>query len=77
LVPSAALVREGLRWQVLLYQNGRARAKNVTIQERNADLAWVLPNEKNGVQAGDLVLLYPGTITDGQRVEIKTAKAQR
>jgi HlyD family secretion protein len=77
LVPSAALVREGLRWQVLVYQNGRARAKNVTIQERNADLAWVLPNEKNGVQAGDLVLLYPGTIADGQRVEIKTAKAQR
>jgi hypothetical protein len=44
----------------------------VTVKERNADVAWVQADEKGGVRAGDLVLLYPGTITDGQRVSTKT-----
>ena len=73
LVPTAALLREGLRWQVLVHQNGRAHAKRVTVQERNADMAWVKPDEDGGVRSGDAVLLYPGTITDGQRVKVKTA----
>ena len=77
LVPSAALLREGMRWQVLVHQNGRARARNVTIQERNADVAWIKPDETNGVRAGDAVLLYPGTITDGQRVKVKPGRGQR
>lgn len=72
LVPSAALLREGTGWRVLVVQNGRAHAKNVTVKERNADVAWVQADEKGGVRAGDLVLLYPGTITDGQRVSTKT-----
>lgn len=72
LVPTAALVRDGLRWQVLVHQNGRAHAKSVTLQARNADVAWVKAQEDGGVQTGDAVLLYPGTITDGQRVKVKT-----
>lgn len=72
LVPSAALLREGTGWRVLVVQNGRAHAKNVTVKERNADVAWIQADEKGGVRAGDLVLLYPGTITDGQRVSTKT-----
>ncbi len=77
LVPSAALVREGMGWQVLAYQDGRARAKSVTIQERNADVAWVIPGLGDGVQAGDSVLLYPGTITNGQRVKVKTTSSKK
>jgi HlyD family secretion protein len=77
LVPSAALLREGMHWQVLVHQNGRARARNVSIQERNADVAWIKPDETNGVRAGDAVLLYPGTITDGQRVKVKPGRGQR
>lgn len=72
LVPSAALVREGAGWQVLVVQNGRAHAKSVTVKERNADMAWVSPDQGTGVQAGDSVLLYPGTITDGQRVKVNS-----
>lgn len=77
LVPSAALVREGAGWQVLVVQNGRAHAKSVTVKERNADMAWVSPDQGTGVQAGDLVLLYPGTITDGQRVKVKPNRSKR
>ena len=71
LVPSAALVREGAGWQVLVHQNGRARAKSVYVKQRNADVVWLDPDAANGVKKGDSVLLYPGTITDGQRVKVK------
>lgn len=77
LVPTAALVRAGMRWQVLVHQNGRANAKSVTVQERNADMAWVKAHESGGVRAGDQVLLYPGTITDGQRVQVKPTPIDR
>lgn len=77
LVPSAALVREGMGWQVLVYQDGRAHAQSVTIQERNAYVAWVIPGLGKGVQSGDSVLLYPGTITNGQRVKVKTAPSKK
>lgn len=72
LVPSAALVREGTGWRVLVVQNGRTHKKNVTVKERNADVVWVESDQKEGVRAGDSVLLYPGTITDGQRVSTPT-----
>ena len=73
LVPTAALVRQGAGWQVLIYQNGRARAKTVYVKERNADVVWLDPDAANGVEKGELVLLYPGTITDGQRVKVKNS----
>lgn len=77
LVPTAALVRAGTGWQVLVYQNGRAHAKHVSVKARNTDQAWVIPGLGDGVQAGDSVLLYPGTITDGQRVKTNMASGQR
>lgn len=72
IVPSAALVRDGSEWQVLVVENGRARAKNVTIKDRNADVAWIKSDPGSTLQVGESVLLYPGTITNGQRVKVKT-----
>ncbi len=71
LVPSAALVRQGAGWQVLVHQNGRARARSVYVKQRSADVVWLDPDATNGVKKGDSVLLYPGTITDGQRIQVK------
>ena len=68
LVPTAALVRDGTRWSVLVVADGRARRKHVEIVERNPQYAWV----RNGVQAGDTVILYPGAgIDEGQRVRVR------
>ncbi|MBA4262100.1 MAG: efflux transporter periplasmic adaptor subunit, partial [Comamonadaceae bacterium] len=65
LLPSAALVRDGQRWRVFVVEAGKARARAVQIHDRNADLAWV----KEGVKAGETVLLYPGSMMkDGQPV---------
>jgi HlyD family secretion protein len=66
LLPSAALVRDGSRWQVFVLEAGRARARPVRLNDRNADLAWVA----EGVRAGETVLLYPGSLVrDGQAVK--------
>ncbi|PKO75118.1 MAG: efflux transporter periplasmic adaptor subunit [Betaproteobacteria bacterium HGW-Betaproteobacteria-15] len=68
LVPSAALVRDGELWRVFVVDAGKARARAVQIHDRNADTAWV----KDGVKAGETVLLYPGsTIADGQPVRTR------
>jgi HlyD family secretion protein len=68
LVPSAALVRDGVQWRVFVVEAGKARARAVQIRDRNADMAWV----KEGVKVGETVLLYPGsTIGDGQPVEVR------
>ena len=74
LVPSAALIREGLGWQVMLYKNGRAHSQSITVKERNADTAWVESGDRAGVQEGDWVLLYPGTIASGQRIRLKPTR---
>jgi HlyD family secretion protein len=68
LVPTAALVRDGERWQVFVVERNRAVARTVEIQQRNADVAWV----REGLGEGDTVLLYPGSIiTDGQAVKVR------
>jgi HlyD family secretion protein len=65
LVPSAALVRQGEGWQVFVVEAGKARARGVTFSDRNADSAWV----KDGLKAGETVILYPGSgMKDGQPV---------
>lgn len=65
LVPSAALVRQGEGWQVFVVEAGKARARTVTFSDRNADSAWV----KDGLKAGEAVVLYPGSgMKDGQPV---------
>ncbi len=68
LVPTAALVRQGEQWQVFVLSGGRARAQAVQLQDRNTDVAWI----KEGLSAGDTVLLYPGSmVTDGQAVRLR------
>ena len=68
LVPTAALVRDGEQWRVFVVEQDRAHARRVQFQQRNADVAWV----SEGLNEGDTVLLYPGTIiTDGQAVKAR------
>lgn len=57
LVPSAALVHQMEGWEVLVAEADKARARAVTFSDRNADSAWV----KDGVKAGETVILYLGT----------------
>jgi HlyD family secretion protein len=65
LVPSAALVRQGEGWQVFVVEGGKARARAVSFSDRNANSAWV----KEGLKAGETVVLYPGSgMKDGQPV---------
>jgi HlyD family secretion protein len=68
LVPTAALVRDGAQWRVFVVEAGRARARTVQLNDRNADVAWL----KEGLREGEIVLLYPGTmIADGQAVRLR------
>lgn len=72
LVPTAALVRDGSQWRVLVMAAGRAQARTVTVLDRNADMASVESGVEGGVREGDRVLLYPGTtIQDGQAVKTR------
>lgn len=65
LVPSAALVRRGDGWQVFVVEGGKARARTVTFKDRHADSAWV----QDGLKAGEVVILYPGSVmVDGRAV---------
>ena len=69
LVPSAALVRQGEGWQVFVVEAGKARARAVTFNDRNADSAWV----KDGLKAGETVILYPGSgMEDGGPIRTQT-----
>lgn len=66
LVPSAALVRQGEGWQVFVVDAGKARARAVSFNDRNADSVWV----KDGLKAGETVVLYPGSgMKHGQPVK--------
>jgi len=67
-VPSAALLREGRGWQVLVVAGGRAHARAVTLRDRHADAAWVA----EGLREGETVVLYPGNgVADGQAVAVR------
>ncbi len=67
IVPTAALVRDGGRWAVLVAEGGRARLRPVALRERNAEAAWV----DAGVAVGERVVLYPGAaVGDGQRLRV-------
>ncbi|MCB8748104.1 HlyD family efflux transporter periplasmic adaptor subunit [Rhodoferax sp. U2-2l] len=67
LVPTAALVRDGAQWRVLVVTAGHARARPVLLHDRNAEVAWL----KDGLREGEQVVLYPGSlVTDGQAVRV-------
>ncbi|MDP1998831.1 MAG: HlyD family efflux transporter periplasmic adaptor subunit [Rhodoferax sp.] len=64
LVPTAALVRQGEQWRVFVVDSNRAAPRQVQWQERNTDVTWI----KEGLKAGDTVVLYPGSMVEGQPV---------
>jgi len=67
LVPTAALVRDGAQWRVLVVTDGHARARPVLLHDRNAEVAWL----KDGLREGEQVVVYPGSlVTDGQAVRV-------
>lgn len=67
LVPTAALVRDGVQWRVLVVTDGHARARPVLLHDRNAEVAWL----KDGLREGEQVVVYPGSlVTDGQAVRV-------
>ena len=69
LAPSAALVRDGAGWRVFVVDSGKARARAVTVKDRNADQAWI----QDGLNAGETVLLYPGSmVEDGRAVRVRS-----
>jgi HlyD family secretion protein len=65
-VPTAALVRDGSQWRVWLFDQGRARARQVVLKDRNAEHAWI---ETGTLQAGNQVVLYPAPLREGQRIQ--------
>ena len=72
LAPSAALVRDGSGWRVFVVDSGKARARAVTVRDRNANQAWI----QDGLKAGETVLLYPGSmVEDGQPVKQRATAA--
>lgn len=56
------------RMAVFVVREGRARRVPVALEARGSTHAWV----KEGLQAGDLVVVYPpSTLTDGARVALR------
>ncbi len=67
-VPLSALVRRGPDWAVLVVQDGRARARPVTIGHRGEFEVEVL----GGLEPGDVVIRFPSDlIQDGTRVRAR------
>jgi HlyD family secretion protein len=67
-VPLGSLFRRGQDWAVFMVDNGRASLRQVTIGERNAEVAQVL----RGLEPGDRVVLHPpDTLADGGRLAIR------
>ena len=64
-VPLAAVFRNNDRWAVFVIRNGRAVLRHVKLGRRNSEAARVM----SGLEAGDIVVLYPGaSIDDGTPV---------
>lgn len=69
-VSPGALYREGEGWGVFVVEGGVARARAVTIGERNPRDVEV----RSGLTAGETVVVYPpDTLTDGARVTVRGA----
>jgi HlyD family secretion protein len=65
-VPQAALFRQGEGWAVFVAQRGKATLRPVHIGRQAAGQAEVI----DGLQEGDLVVLYPGsTIIEGATIK--------
>lgn len=65
-VPVGALFRRGDQWAAFVVQEGRARLRDVKAGRSSGTETQVL----EGLQAGDEVILYPGSrVHDGQRIK--------
>lgn len=68
-VPTGALFREAGQWSVFVVHNDTIHLRSVELHHQNDDAAEVT----NGLQAGDVVVLYPGDrVNNGSRVAIRT-----
>jgi HlyD family secretion protein len=67
-VPLGSLFRRGEEWAVFVVSNGRASSRQVTLGERNAEVAQVL----HGLEPGERVVLHPpDTLVDGGRLSVR------
>jgi HlyD family secretion protein len=65
-MPIGALFRRGGNWHVFIIEGDRAKLRTVDIARRSGRLAAI----SAGVQAGEVVIVYPPTqLTDGSAVE--------
>lgn len=66
-MPIGALFRRGDDWHVFVIEGGRATLRVVDVAQRSGRLAAI----SSGIQAGDVVVLYPSTqLTDGSAVKL-------
>jgi HlyD family secretion protein len=64
-VPAGALFRQGEQWATFVLVNGRTRLQIVKVGRSSGTETQIL----QGLQAGDSVILYPGSrVHDGQKV---------
>jgi HlyD family secretion protein len=64
-VPVSSLFRDGGQWAVFAVEGGRARARHVTVGQRNGVRAEIA----SGLQPGERVIVHPpDTVEDGARV---------
>lgn len=75
LVPSAALVRDGDNWHVMVMHQDRARTRRVVVKDRHADTAWIDEKSAN-LREGERVILYPGSLLEGQAVKIRATPSR-
>jgi HlyD family secretion protein len=65
-MPIGALFRRGGNWHVFIIEGDRAKLRTVDVARRSGRLAAI----SAGVQAGEVVIVYPPTqLTDGSAVE--------
>ncbi len=68
--PASALFRKQDEWAAFVYEDGRARLRDVTIGRRTAFDVQVL----SGLEAGEQTIVHPSNdITDGTRVRMREA----
>jgi HlyD family secretion protein len=66
-IPIGALFRRGENWLVFVIDEGRAKLRNVDVARRSGRLAAI----SAGVQAGEVVVLYPpAKLTNGSTVKL-------
>jgi HlyD family secretion protein len=67
-VPASALFRYKDQWSVFVIEGAKARLRNVSVGQQNAEWAQIIA----GLQGGESVIMHPPSqLADGHRVEIR------